>query len=96
MPVPQRSKWECKLESCYALERFSRVLGLRYLSILFQHHFGGFDYGRNHVSHFQFHLIRAALGNNAFNQILTYTDDNMGHNVTELKFYDLSYKTISG
>jgi len=69
---------------------------IRTALILFQHYFGGFDYGRNLVSHFQFHLIRAAFGYHAFNQILTNAHDNMGHNTAELKFYDFSCKTVSG
>jgi hypothetical protein len=42
--------------------------------ILFQHHFGGFDYRRNFIADLQFHFFGAPLRDHAFDYVRAHTD----------------------
>jgi hypothetical protein len=62
--------------------------------VLLQHDFGGLDHRGNCVTHLQFHFIRAALRDYAFDQILARADDNVSHDAAELNFYNFTLETV--
>ena len=63
--------------------------------VLFEHYLCGLYDGLHCVSHFEFHLIRAALCNHALNQVTTNADDNVGHYTTELNLFNLSNEFVA-
>lgn len=63
--------------------------------IFFEHYFRGFDYGGHRVTDFQFHFVRAALGNHAFDEIIADADDDVRHYAAEFQFLDFSGQFIT-
>ena len=63
--------------------------------VLLEHHFGGFNHGSDGIAHFQFHLFRTAAGDYAFDQVVSDTNENVGHDAAQLHFFDLAYKMIA-
>jgi len=53
-----------------AYSAFLLESGAAWRLALFEHDFGGLDYRRNCVTHLQFHLFRAASGDNAFDEVV--------------------------
>ena len=45
--------------------------------LLLQHDFCGFDDRRNRVSHLELHLLGAAFGDDAFDEVLANSDDHV-------------------
>ena len=64
-------------------------------SVLLDHYLGGLHYGDNGVSLLKLQLVGAAPRDGAFNEILTDADDDMGHNIAQLDFFDGSSQFVS-
>jgi hypothetical protein len=63
--------------------------------VFFEHYFRGFDHRGDFVAHFQLHFIDAALGDYAFDQVLSHLYDDVGHDAAKLDFGDFAFQTIS-
>src|ERR1700719_630097 len=70
------------------------LTGFRLVSALLQHYFSRLDHGGNRISDFKLHLFRAALGNHAFDHVVAYAHDNMGHDATEFNLSHFSDQPI--
>jgi hypothetical protein len=79
-------------EAAHKLEDYGR----RGSSILLNHHFGSFDYGRDRVTVLQLQFLGTAAGNGAFDEIVTDSHGHVGHDITQLNFFDLSTQFVSG
>ena len=64
--------------------------------VFLEHHFGRFDDHRNFVSLFETKLFGATAGNYALDLVLSNLDDDMGHDVAQLNFFDFSTQFVSG
>jgi hypothetical protein len=63
-------------------------------SVFFEHDFGGFDYGGDFVADFQLHFFHAALGDDAFDKVLSNLHDDMRHDAAKLNFSDFAFQAI--
>lgn len=63
--------------------------------VLLKHHSGRLDHDRDLVSLLQTKLFRAAARDHALDLVLPDSDDDMGHDVPKLHFYDFSLELVS-
>ena len=60
------------------------------------HNLGGFDDGDDGVALLELEFIGATAGDDALNQVVAHSNHHMGHDVTELNFFDFSAQFVSG
>lgn len=65
------------------------------VSVLLNHHFRSFNNGENRVSLFQLQLVGAASGDGALDEILTHSNNNVGHDIAQLDFLNCSTEFVS-
>lgn len=65
-------------------------------SVLLNHHFRRLNNSNHGVSLFEFQLIGTSPRDGAFNEVVSDTHDDMGHDVTEFHFLDCSTELVSG
>jgi hypothetical protein len=63
--------------------------------ILFEHDFGGLDYGEDFIAYLEFHFFGAALGDDALDEGFADTEDYVSHYAAELEFDDFALETIA-
>jgi hypothetical protein len=64
-------------------------------SVLLNHHLGSFDYSSNSIALFEFEFVSTATGDGALDQIISDANDDMGHDVAELNFFDLTAQFVA-
>ena len=64
--------------------------------ILLNHYLCGFNNSKHCVALLELQIVGTASSDGALNEIVTHPDDYMGHDITQLDFFDGSTQFISG
>ena len=64
-------------------------------SVLLNHHLGSFDYSSNGIALFEFEFVSTAAGDGALDQIVSDANDDVGHDVAEFDFLDLTAQFVA-
>ena len=64
-------------------------------SILLKHNFGGLDQYLDRVADLELKRIYTAAGDDAFNQILSNSDGDVGHDLTEKDLFNIACELVS-
>src|SRR6266566_2704043 len=91
-----------KEQGCPALTPLSRRLpayayksdGSLSVSILLNHHFGCLDDGRHGIALLQPKFFRTATGDDTLNHILTHSDNDVSHDVSQNKLLNSSTELV--
>jgi hypothetical protein len=65
-------------------------------SVFLDHHFGSFHDSGDRIALLEFQLVGAAPGDNTLDEVVSDADDNVGHHVAHLNFFDFSTQLVSG
>src|ERR1700676_779583 len=63
--------------------------------LFFQQNFRGLNHRRNRVAHLEVHLFGASPGDYTFNEVVSDTDNYVGHNSAELKLSNFSFEPVA-
>jgi hypothetical protein len=63
--------------------------------LFFQQDFCGLNHRRNGVSHLEVHLFGASSSDYTFNEVVSDTDNDVGHNSAELKLSNFSFEPVA-
>jgi len=64
--------------------------------ILLNHYFCGLNNSKDRVALLELQVVGTAPCDRALNEIVTHPDDHMGHDITQLDFFDGSTQLVSG
>jgi len=64
-------------------------------SIFLNHHLSGFDDGGNRVTFLKLEFVSAAARDNALDQVIADPDDNVSHDIAELKLFNFPAQFVS-
>jgi hypothetical protein len=64
-------------------------------SVFLNHYFSSLNDCEDRVSLFEFQFVSAASSDRALDKIVSYPHDDMGHDITQLDFFNCSSEFVS-
>jgi hypothetical protein len=65
-------------------------------SVFLNHHLGSFYDGGDGVTFLEFEFVSTTARNDALNEIVSNSNCHVGHDITQLDFFDCSTQFVSG
>jgi len=65
-------------------------------SVLLNHYFGGFDHSCDGVALLELEFVGTTAGDGTLDEIVPDPNDDMGHDIAQLNFFDFPTQLVSG